>query len=97
MSDEQSVQSETINDNQLNDWGTTIDMDASVLVDYDGNTVNITVPTNEQEIKIYRNGLLQYQSINGGDTLDYDFTAGNVVTFTEALTAGETVIIEKLS
>lgn len=77
--------------------GSTIDLDANDgnFKDVDGTNLVMTVATDENKMKVYRNGVLQAQS-GSITTRDYDFSAGNNITFQTALTSADIVIIEKL-
>lgn len=76
---------------------TTIDLDANVgnVKDRNGNNIAFTIPTNPDDMEVYRNG----QQIHRTGTLttrDYSINTGtNEITFVTALTATEIVVIIK--
>ncbi len=78
--------------------GATVDLDANDgnFKDVDGTNLTMTVATDEAKMLVYRNGVKQAQS-GSLTTRDYDFGAGNTITFQVALTSADVVIIEKLS
>jgi hypothetical protein len=79
--------------------GATVDLDANIgsVKDRNGNNIAFTIPSNPDNMKVYRNGMLQART-GSITTRDYQInTSTNEITFVEALTTDEIVLIEKIA
>jgi hypothetical protein len=76
--------------------GTTVDLDANDgnFKDVDGTNVVMTVASDNAKMHVYKNGQRIFQT-GSLTSRDYDFGAGEVITFAIALTTSDRVLIEK--